>query len=428
MDTRTEPKTFGEVFALFARLYRDNGAVGFARLALTLGSTPTPASRWWLGSVLLAAGSGLFVLYQLTFFGHSSFNTSSDGVNWGLAISTYVYFALISSGLSMIAALGTVFGLRQFLPIAKRCTFLAIITLVAGFSVLALELGNPFRMLWAVPAGMQVMSPMFWMGAFYAIDLVLLIVKFYLMWQEDWDSPLSHAVGIAGFVAVILASGMLGLVFGSMAMRPMWYGPFTSIYFMLSAALCGAAAVVVAIYMAYGFNRDAMPERLRTMASGHDLPMVFASLIGLTLIMFVTRLWVGLWSNLDGMEGFRALVGTPLFHIELWLGLVLPFFMMLMPSLQTRMRPQMVAAFLVLGAMFINRYEFVVGGQLVPMFKGSWANSLVAYVPSATEWALTAMGFGMALAMYALGEKLFHLSDLPPHAQAEAAQQKLAAA
>lgn len=153
--------------------------------------------------MLLAGSCLLFVLYQLIFVGHSSFNTSSDGVNWGMAISTYVYFALISSGLTMIASLGTVFGFKQFLPIAKRCIFLSIITLVAGFSVLTLELGHPFRMLWAVPTGLQTMSPMFWMGTFYAIDLALLVVKFYLMWQEDWDSPLSHAVGIAGFLAVI---------------------------------------------------------------------------------------------------------------------------------------------------------------------------------------------------------------------------------
>lgn len=427
MEHRTEPKTFSEVFALFATLWRENGPLGFARLAVTLGKTPTAASRWWLGSVLLAASCLLYVLYQLVFVGHSSFNTSSDGVNWGMAISTYVYFALISSGLTMIAALGTVFGFKQFLPIAKRCIFLSIITLVAGFSVLALELGHPFRMLWAVPTGLQTMSPMFWMGVFYTIDLVLLIIKFYLMWQEDWDSPLSHAVGIAGFLAVILASGMLGLVFGSMVMRPMWYGPFTSIYFMLSAALCGAAAIVVTTYMAYGFNRDAMPQRLRALASGHELPMVFATLIGITLVMFVTRFWVGLWSNLDGLDGFRALVRTPLFHIELWLGLVLPFFMMLMPSLQRQMKPQMVAAFLVLGAMFINRYEFVIGGQLVPMFKGAWTNSLVSYVPSVTEVALAGMAFGIVLALYAFGEKLFNLSDAPP-ALEPAEAQRLAAA
>lgn len=425
MQNKREPKSIGEVFSVLGDLYRQEGQEGFIKLCLTLGKQPTPAGRWWLFSVIMTVLSLGFVLYQLTFVGHASFNTSSDGVNWGLAISTYVFFALISSGLTMIASLGTVFGFKQFMPIAKRCIFLAIITLVAGFSVLALELGHPFRMIWAVPTGMQIMSPMFWMGVFYTIDLALLIVKFYLMWQEDWDSGLSHLVGNLGFVAVILASGMLGLVFGSMVMRPMWFGSFTSIYYMLTAALCGAAAIVVTTYMAYGFDRSKMRPELRALASGEELPKIFATLIGITLVMFLTRFWVGMWSNLDGMEGFRVLIKTPLFHIELWLGLVVPFFMMMSPSMQTRMKPQIIAAFLVLGAMFINRYEFIIGGQLVPMFKGTWTNSLVAYFPSATEWALTVMGFGITLALYALGEKLFVLSAVPP-AATDAEKSKLA--
>ena len=74
---------------------------------------------------------------------------------------------------------------------------------------------------------------------------------------------------------------------------------------------------------------------------------------------------------------------------------------------------QMAAAFLVLGAMFINRYEFIVGGQLVPMFKGTWVASLTEYTPSLTEWAMTAFGFAIALGLYALGEKLFNLSATP---------------
>jgi molybdopterin-containing oxidoreductase family membrane subunit len=414
MIAKQEPKSFGEVFDLLGNIVKQEGVGGFISQVLTLGKTPSPANSWWLGSLVVTVASFLFVMYQLIFVGHSSFNTSSDGINWGMAISTYVFFALTSSGLTMIASLSTVFGFKQFYPIARRCVFLAIITLVSGFAVLALELGHPFRMLWTIPTGMQVMSPMFWMGVFYTIDLVLLVIKFYLMWQDDWDSDFSHFIGAAGFVAVILASGMLGLVFGSLVMRPMWYGSFTSIYYMLTAALSGAAAIVVTTYMAYNFDRSRMSPALRDLAGGQELPKVFATLIGITLVMFLTRFWVGLWSNLDGMDGFAKLARTPLFHIELWLGLVLPFFMMLSPSMQTRMKYQMIAAFLVLGAMFINRYEFIISGQLVPMFKGAWINSLEGSTPSATEWALTIMGVGLSLALYALGEKLFHLSSTPP--------------
>jgi molybdopterin-containing oxidoreductase family membrane subunit len=409
-----QPKDFAQVFQFLLQLRREEGTPKFLRICLDLGRAPSPVGAWWKACLALGGASGAFVAYMLLTQGHAAFNTSSDGVNWGMAIATYVFFALTSSGLTFIASIPMVFRFKEFYPIAKRCIWLAIITLIAGFSVLALELGHPFRMIWAIPTGMQIRSPMFWMGVFYAIDLVLLLIKFYLLWQEDWNSALSKFIGAASFVAVILASGMLGLVFGSMAMRPMWYGSFTSIYFMLTAALCGAAAVVLTSYMAYDFDRGRMPPALRDLAEGEALPKVFATLIGIALVMILTRFWTGLWSNLDGLQGFHALVRNPLFHAELWLGLALPFYLMLAPSTQRRPALQMLAAVLVLGAMFVNRYEFVIGGQLVPMFKGSWTHSLMPYAPSVTEWALTAFGFAIALGLYALGEKLFQLSATPP--------------
>lgn len=414
MTTYLEPKNFREVFTTLGKLYRDKGPLGFLKIAWNLGLEPSPAGVMWkFGLTLLVLTFG-YSFYMLATVGHAAFNTSSDGVNWGMPIATYAFFALMSSGLTMIAALPMVFGFKQFYPIAKRCIWLSIVTLIAGFSVLAMELGHPFRMIWAIPTGMQVMSPMFWMGVFYTIDLILLFIKFYLLWQDDWDSPLSHLVGTLSFGAVILASGMLGLVFGSMVMRPMWYGSFTSIFFMLTAALTGAGAIVWAVYMSFGFKRDTMPEPLKSMASGDELPKVFATLIGITLVMLLTRMWTGLWSNLDGLEGFKALVTSPLFHLQIWLCFGLPFWAMLNPGTNRKVGWQIASAILVVLGMAINRYEFIVGGQLVPMFKGNWTNSLNVYTPSATEWALTFMGWGVAFALYALGERLFRLHAAPP--------------
>ena len=408
-----EPKNFREVFAYLGNLYREVGPMRFLRIVWNLGHEPSPAGAMWkFGLVLFAATFG-FSMYMLITVGHAAFNTSSDGVNWGMPIATYVFFALMSSGLTMIASLPMVFGFKQFYPIAKRCIWLAIVTLIAGFSVLAMELGHPFRMLWSMPTGLQVMSPMFWMGVFYSIDLVLLIIKFYLLWQDDWDSRLSHLVGTLSFIAVILASGMLGLVFGSMVMRPMWYGSFTSIFFMLTAALTGAAAIVLAVYMSFGFSRERMPEPLKTLASTDDLPKVFATLIGITLVMVLTRMWTGLWSNLDGLEGFHALFRSPLFHFQVWVCFALPFYLMLNPATNRSVAWQVISSILVLLGMAINRYEFIIGGQLVPMFKGNWVNSLNEYTPSATEWALTFMGWGIGFFLYALGERLFRLHAAP---------------
>lgn len=394
---QTYPKTVNEAIAGVLKMF---------------GESSVTASIWKISVGALVVSLG-FVFFMLLTEGHAAFNTSSDGVNWGSAVATYVFFALTSSGLSFIASLSLVFGFKEFYPVAKRCIWLAIIMLVAGFLVLALELGHPFRMLWAMPAGLQVRSPMFWMGVFYSIDLVLLLVKFYLMWKEDWDSSFSQFIGAAGFISVVLASGMLGLVFGSIAFRPMWFGSATSVFFIVSAALSGAAAVVLTAYIAFGFDPKAMPAALRELATGNKLPKIFATLIGIVVVFLLARLWVGLWSNLDGMEGFVALLKSPWFHIEVWICLVAPFFMMLSPAMQYNPRHQVTASSLVLIGMFIERQVFVISGQNVPMFKGAWMAMVTPYTPSLAEWALVILGLSIMLALYAVGERLFDLSATP---------------
>ena len=384
------------------------------------GESHTTATIWKLSVAVLAA-SLVFVFYMLFTHGHRAFNTTSNGVDWGLPISTYVFFALTSSGLTIIASLATVFGFKQFYPVVKRCIWLAIITLVAAFAVLALELGHPFRMFWAMPTGLQIYSPMFWMGVFYTIDLGLLLVKFYLLWKEDWDSPFSHFIGVAGFIAVILASGMLGLLFGSLANRPMWFGSASSVFYIISGVLSGASAIVFSAHLAYGFSTKNMPEPLRSLALSDQLPKLFATLAGIVLLVLITRIYVGLWSNIDGMEGFVALLRAPWFYLELAC-LALPFVMMLSPSMQTKPRWQITAAAMVLVGLFIERLQFIVAGQNVPMFRDNWMNAVTPYTPSATEWMLAVVGISTALALYALGERLFNLCAAPKECMEAAGQ------
>ena len=110
--------------------------------------------------IMLAGGAALvatlaFALVNLMGSGHASFNTASNGVTWGLLVVTYVFFSMASTGLAMVAALAAMFGARQYAPLIKRCTWLSIVTLVAAFTSLALEMGHPFRMIWAVPLNFQ---------------------------------------------------------------------------------------------------------------------------------------------------------------------------------------------------------------------------------------------------------------------------------
>lgn len=385
-------------------------------------STMTPPSGL-VNTVALAGIAGVVVSLALVFMNmmgqhHASFNTTSDGIVWGLPVATYVFFVLTSTGLTFVASFGMVFGIKEFYPVAKRCVWLAFATLVAGFTALAFELGHPFRMLWAIPTSFQIVSPMNWMGVLYLAYVVFLLLKFQKIHAGDWDSPASRKLGIASFIAVILAHATLGAVFGMMAMRPFWFGGMIPVYFLLTALLSGIALTVLMTYVAYGFSRDAMPPALQDLLKGTtstlygSMPVIFATVLGVSLVAMTARTVTGVWSHQDGFQAFDWMVSSPWFVIEM-VAMLAAFFLMVNPGTRAGAGNQIVAAALVLVGLFIGRYEFVIGGQVVPVFKGAWVPDFVEYAPSLTEWMLAVLAISLCLAIYAFGEKRLNLGAAP---------------
>lgn len=379
-------------------------------------AVPNPDAISRISSLRLGVGAaglllGLVAIAGLLSGGHATFNTSSL-LTWGLPVSTYAFFVLTSTGLTFVASLAMVFGMKDFYPIAKRCVWGAVVTLIIGFISLGLEIGNPLRMLWVIPTNFATSSPMWWMGLFYTSYMVLLIWKFLLINKGDWDSPQSKAIGVASFVAVVFAHATLGSVFGMMAMRPFWYGPMVPVYFLITAFLSGLAFIMLFINLDYGVNQKNMsPGAERAMSQ--QLPTIFAIVLGLVIVFTVAKTITGLWTNVpENKIVTQYLVSSPLFQFELWIGMVLPFLMML-TKMRHDAKMQVVAGGLVITALFIGRYEYVIGGQLIPMFKGAWFDDLTRYSPSTTEIGVVILAISIGILLYAYGDKKLNLSDAP---------------
>jgi Ni/Fe-hydrogenase subunit HybB-like protein len=366
-----------------------------------------------VSAIVLLASFG-YAIANLMSDGHAAFNATST-VPWGQPIATYLYFALASSGLGLIASLPLVFGFKKFYPVVKRCIFLAFVILISGMAVLALELGNVFRMLWVIPLNLQIQSAMFWMGVFYLVDLVFLLWKFHKLDSGEWDSKTSKQVGIGSFLAVLLASGNLALIFGMMSMRPFWFDGLLPIYFYLTAVTSGLAALVFFTYLAHGFSRDRMSQPLRELLEG-PMPKLFAAVLGGTLLFIAVRSITGMYSNNPEIHlvWSHYMFASTIYQASLWLGILLPFILMLKSSTRVQPGVQVIASVLVFGGLFAERFFFVVGGQVIPLFKGTWEWDLLSYTPSSTEWSLTIMGSALLFTLYVLGERLLNLSAMPP--------------
>ncbi|ULB12475.1 ArxC, integral transmembrane NrfD-like protein (plasmid) [Cereibacter azotoformans] len=367
--------------------------------------TAVPARRasghWPLhlaAALALAVLCGGFALSQLGAQGHAAFNTTNKGVFWGFPIVVYDYFLLTSTGLAMVAGLYHVLGIEAFRPVARRALWLALAGLVGGVAVLFLELGNPWIAPFAILGNLQVQSPLFWKVLLVLGFTISLLVTLAgtIGRRNDRRNPL--VILVAGFaMAVTLVAGS---VYGMMAMRPMWFGGAVPVTFLIEALVGALAFVMFFSHLAHGFDASRMSAELKSLFTG-PLAFLFTALIALHLIFMVGRAATGLWSNAEGLQVWQHLAASPLFHLAIWGGAVIPLALMLWPVTRANPLAQVGAGLLVMNGLLISRYEFIIGGQLAPLFKGSWVPGLIDYVPSATELALLGLAVGLSNAIYA---------------------------
>lgn len=373
----------------------------------------TTASMQKPTPVLLVAVVGLVVtlaiaISQLTSQGHAAFNTNNYGLYWGFPIVIYDYFLLTSTGLAMVATLALLYGGEEFRPLVKRAIWLALAGLAGGVAVLMMELGHPLRALWAIPTSFAFSSPLYWKVicvSLYVISLLLLLAKLI---KADGSSVRGSAIVTLVLAAAVTA--IAGVVYGSQSFRPFWASGDIPAAFIFESLLGGLAFVFFFTYMAYGFSAERLPQGVRKLFDG-KLPGLFALAIFIHLVFVLGRMTTGLYGNAEGLQVWHHIVGSPLFLIEIFVGLLLPLVLMLMAGTRRSGPMQILAALLVMNALLISRYEYIIGGQLVPLFKGSWAPPLLSYTPSMTEWMLLLVAIFLSNAVNAFGERQFRLGE-----------------
>jgi len=369
---------------------------------------PRPASGSPMGLILILAVVGLvaaggFVLSQLMTVGHTAYSGDSRGIFWGLPIVTYDFFLLSSTGLAMLASAWTVFRLPAFEPIARRSILLAMAALAGGVAALFMELGAPMKAMLLIPFSGTTSAPLFWKVwgvIFYSLGLAWLLFT----WLLPKAAQPPKAAAVLTFVAAVYITFVAGGVYGWMAMRPFWFGGEMSLAFMVEALLGAVTFIIFFTHLAAGFNTQRIPEKTRALFSG-PLGGLFAVLMIAHAFFVISRLIAGLWSNADGMQVWHYLWSRPMFQVELWIGLGLPIVLTVVPGLRKSLSLQLLAAVVALVALFVARYDFVIGGQMVALFKGSWSHDLLSYTPSLTEWAVLATAVFLANVVNALGEK-----------------------
>ena len=371
------------------------------------GTAPGLMNMVLIGAVVGLLASAAYVALQLMSQGHGAYNGDSRGIFWGLPIVTYDFFLLSSTGLAMLASVWTVFRVDAYRAIARRALWLAVAALAGGVAALFLELGYPLRAVFMIPFSGSTSAPLFWKVwgvIFYGIGLLWMIAA----WLRPNQADPPRAAAVLTLVAAVFITFIAGGVYGWMSMRPFWFGGEMSLAFLVESLLGAVTFTIIFTHVARGFDVNRFTAAERELFAGR-LGGLFAILMVAHAFFVVSRLVSGLYANDDGMQVWHYLWSRPLFHLELWVGLGLPIVLTVLPSLRRNLQLQLLAAVIAIVALFVARYDFVIGGQLVPLFKGSWVHGLLEYRPSATEWAVLALAVFLANTVNALGERVLRL-------------------
>lgn len=381
-----------------------------------LRAVPTPLWAWlsFLGLLLLI---GAVAAVRSLFPGDKAVGTSPS-YEWGLLIVGYVFFAITTSGLCLASSLGTVFGIPRFLPLERRHAVLAVLCLTTAFGIIALDLQYPVRMVFGAMFNPSPASPMWWMGVFYGIYFGCLLVETWSMFF-GYRQIHSFACMFSSVMAVI-APATLGAVFGVLAARAIWNGPFTVLLMVASAFLSGTSLLGLAFGIVHRLHL-----RGHEQAAAVALPAIRLLLaMGLLLVsvLVAREVLAGYWaSDPDLARATRSLVVGPLawqfWGLRVVGGLVLPFALIAIPRARTPGLTTLAAALSITGV-FADRLTFVAAGQIAPstIVAGVSSAPYVTYSPTPVEIGVLLGGAAFVMTAYTLAERYLDLgvTDIHP--------------
>jgi len=339
----------------------------------------------------------------------------SREVPWGILTSSFAFFAITSTGLCLLAAISHAYGVTPLRPLGSRAVYLAIVSTVTAFMLLAFSVENPWLLIYYNAVSPNLTSNIWWMSTLYGIMSGCLFLRFAFL--VTGSQGLAMSFGIIAAVAAVGANNNLGGLFTLAADPPIWFGIQLLVLFLASAVLSGTAAIIIFTVLAYKLRQQKIigetHKALETAAT------LLALMIGIVLVVTIARFYTMFFSATPdpGISAARALINGPLavnfWGFEIATGLIVPLALLVITKTKSIGAMTLASCMAMVGA-YVQRLDLVFSAQIVPKFSG-W-NELPQYFhyfPSGAELMVVIGAFGLVGFGFLLGErfvgKLFRL-------------------
>ncbi|UCD65329.1 MAG: polysulfide reductase NrfD [Deltaproteobacteria bacterium] len=371
------------------------------------GRLASPAIKWLTHLLSLFVIAGLTAGSYATMTGHEIAYGISREVPWGILTSSFAFFAITSTGLCLIAAISHAYGVTPLRPLGSRAVYLAIVTTVTAFMLLAFSVESPWLFVYLNAKSPNLTSNIWWLSTLYGIMSGCLFLRFAFL--VSGSQGLALTFGIIAAVTAVGANNNLGGLFTLAADPAIWFGVQLLVLFLASAVMSGTAAVIIFTVLAYKLRQQSIVgevhKALETAAT------LMTLMIGIVLVVTIARFYTMFFSETPdpGIAAAQALINGPLavnfWGFEILTGLVLPLVLLLITKTKSIWAMTLASCMAMVGA-YVQRFDLVFSGQIVPKFYG-WNDlpQFLHYFPSGAELIVVMGAFALVAFGFLMGER-----------------------
>jgi molybdopterin-containing oxidoreductase family membrane subunit len=400
---------------------------------------PLRSTGWryyaWIMFLLATLGWGLFAYSQQLINGLIVTNLR-DRISWGLYIASFVFFIGISHAGTLLSAILRVTRARWQMPITRMAEFITGVALMVAALFPAIDMGRPERILnmalygrWQSPLIWDILAIITYLTGSLIYLYLPLIPDFGLCrdrlgpqapaWQRwlfttaaaGWKGTpaqrqgLERAMSIMMIVIIPVAVSVhtvVSWVF-AMSLRDPLNSTLFGVFFVAGAIYSGIAAIIILMaVLRWTLHLEEFITKTQFVYLGYLLATLAAIMGYLNVSEYLTTGY-----KVEGGIRFhiqQLMVGpfSSLFWFYILGGILLPILLVLSARTRT-IKGIIVAAVLVIVAMWIERYLIIVAGFRVPLMAYLPAN----YTPSWVEWSILAGGLALFALIISVFGKLF---------------------
>ncbi|MGC9117177.1 MAG: NrfD/PsrC family molybdoenzyme membrane anchor subunit [Conexivisphaera sp.] len=374
-------------------------------------------------SVAAAALSVIVILLSLglAFYGFNLEQVEGQVflVPWGLDVVGYTFFALTSTGSSIVNSIYTIFGYKgpngEYERMIKYGVWFSLATIFPAWLLVLLSLAKPFDFTYILMF-FRPSSRIAWMALLYTIFALALLIELLYMIRADASERLKKAKSVELAIAIVVLSATvavhtnLGEVFGSLVAVPGWYGPWLALYFILSAIMLGAAgqSIFVLASMSHDSGLKSFMARYYNAIYMVMIPIYILDLTWIIIAGWYNKATV--WPIYQDLL-FGADAAT-FWILEFLVGLIIPLALAIAGYRTRRVSLGVVAAALMLIGGFASKYSLIILPQEYRPYQ--FLTLQLANVTYSPPYGLVLMFVGAVLlwpAVYALGTIILPLEE-----------------